>query len=313
MKSFIITIDTESDNQWDQTNTQTTENAKFIPRFQELCKSFGYKPTYLVDYSMSNDEFLVKYLSGELRKAFCEIGMHLHAWDTPPFHNIDVQTKGRPYLIEYPIDIMEEKIKSITDALENRFETKMLSHRAGRWATNQDYLVLLEKYGYRVDCSVTPGINWAKQVGDVAPGSDYSNEKNAIHRIQNCDSLIEIPMTVERLFRVKIDRDNGFKGVLKTAVKSIVGEIVWLRPSISTLDDMKSLIRRQIKRDVPYLEFMMHSSEFMPNGSPYYKTNDDIENMYHILTELFEFIQSLGYEGYTLSQIHDVYRDELFQ
>ena len=41
-KFFIITIDTESDNQWDSSKNQTTENARFIPRFQELCEKYGF-------------------------------------------------------------------------------------------------------------------------------------------------------------------------------------------------------------------------------------------------------------------------------
>ncbi len=44
-KNFIITVDTEGDNQWNIYNGQdiTTENANFIPRFQEMCEMLGVK------------------------------------------------------------------------------------------------------------------------------------------------------------------------------------------------------------------------------------------------------------------------------
>ena len=35
-KYFIITIDTEADNQWDLDNKITTKNSHFLPRFQEF-------------------------------------------------------------------------------------------------------------------------------------------------------------------------------------------------------------------------------------------------------------------------------------
>ena len=39
MKYFIITIDTEGDDQWNWKygSKITTENVKYLPRFQKLC------------------------------------------------------------------------------------------------------------------------------------------------------------------------------------------------------------------------------------------------------------------------------------
>ena len=50
---FLITIDTEGDNLWSHHKNITTLNAKFIPRFQDLCESYGLKPTYLVNYELA--------------------------------------------------------------------------------------------------------------------------------------------------------------------------------------------------------------------------------------------------------------------
>ena len=61
-KSFIITIDTEGDNQWNTKQACYTENAKYIPRFQELCEKYGFKPTWLTNYEMARDPFYVEYM-----------------------------------------------------------------------------------------------------------------------------------------------------------------------------------------------------------------------------------------------------------
>ena len=64
MKSFIITIDTEGDNLWDykKGTPVSTENTKFIPRFQELCEKFGFKPVWLTNYEMICDSLYVEYI-----------------------------------------------------------------------------------------------------------------------------------------------------------------------------------------------------------------------------------------------------------
>ena len=49
---FLITIDTEGDNQWDGGRPESTENLRFIPRFQQLCDRYGFPPTYLCTYDV---------------------------------------------------------------------------------------------------------------------------------------------------------------------------------------------------------------------------------------------------------------------
>lgn len=87
--------------------------------------------------------------------------MHLHAWNSPPLTPLtDDDWRHKPYLIEYPTDQIRAKVDHMTKLLEDAFQTKMLSHRAGRWAFNEYYASLLLEYGYQVDCSVTPRVNW---------------------------------------------------------------------------------------------------------------------------------------------------------
>ena len=46
---------------------------------------------------------------------------------------------------------------------------------------------------------------------------------------------------------------------------------------------------------------MIHSAELMPGGSPYFKTEADIELLYSIMDTYFRQIVSAGYTGVTLS------------
>ena len=124
-KKFIITIDTEEDNQWDLQISNLTENARYLERFQRLCNKYKFKPVYLTTYNMAKDPFFIKFAKEQLKAGNCEIGMHLHAWCSPPEFKLEnKKNNNREYLIEYPIEVMEEKIKVLDKLLEDTFEKK---------------------------------------------------------------------------------------------------------------------------------------------------------------------------------------------
>ncbi len=173
---FLITVDTEGDNLWARPREITTRNAAFLPRFQELCERHGLRPTYLVTYEMARAPAFRELGLDVLRRGTAEIGMHLHAWNTPPLIPLTADDFSyQPYLIEYPEPVMAEKVRILTDLLEDTFGVKMRSHRAGRWGFNETYARILVREGYLVDCSVTPHISWRRHLG--APngrgGPDY--------------------------------------------------------------------------------------------------------------------------------------------
>ena len=206
IKYFIITLDTEGDNAWDRRNITTVENAKYLPRFQKLCDKYNFKPTYLTNYEMARSKHFIELGKSVVLDNRGEIGMHLHAWDSPPEYTLtNKDWHFHPYLIEYPQEIMIKKIDFMTRLLEDTFDVKMSSHRAGRWAFNEDYAKLLLDYGYNIDCSVTPGISWELNKGDPEKngGSNYKKFPFEAYFV-NLDnisekgdsSLLEVPMTI---------------------------------------------------------------------------------------------------------------------
>ena len=248
---------------------------------------------------MAQNPFFVEFASDAIRKGNCEVGMHLHAWCSPPDYQLPQNTKHRSYLIEYPLNIMEEKIKRLDDLLGETFGQKAFSHRSGRWALNQDYIDLLSKYGYICDCSVTPGVNWASSLGTTGiPGSDFSRSPAQPHMLT--DSMMEVPVTIRNLHYFDAERVRSPKTLAKEAYHLIRGKQSWLRPSIASLGRMKQLVKTaSLKSD--YVMFMIHSSELMPGGSPYYKDENAIEHLYDVLEELFEYL-SASFQGITLEQ-----------
>ena len=298
-KYFIITVDTEGDNLWNYRKGDkiSTQNTKYIPRFQELCEKYGLKPVYLTNYEMLCDDEFVEYVKEKEQLGLCEVGLHLHAWNNPPIYELEAQYDGNPYLIEYPDDVMRAKFNVLYELFYEKLGHKPYSHRAGRWAMDERYFRLLEEYDVKVDCSVTPHLNWSNAKGEMVGGSDYRKSSSCAHLIGN---VLEVPLTV---IPSRALIGSSWKQNLKTLLR---GRNLQLRPAMYSLEEMKRVIDKcNSDKTVDYLEFMLHSSELMPGGSPYFTTLESIEQEYGIMERLFEYISSKGYKGVTLKEYYD--------
>src|SRR5258708_30748042 len=174
---LVITIDTEGDDLWARPREITTRNAEYLPRFQALCERFRFKPVYLTNYEMAMSDAFVEFARDVVARGAGEVGMHLHAWNSPPLVPLTSDDfRHQPYLIEYPDAVMKEKIKVVTRLLEDRFDQAMLSHRAGRLGFDGRYAAILLAEGYLVDSSLSPGLYWLRTPGDPRGngGTDYT-------------------------------------------------------------------------------------------------------------------------------------------
>ncbi len=311
MKKFLISIDTEGDNLWSWKKGEeiTTDNAWYLRRFQDLCNSYGFKPTYLTNYEMASSKVFVDFAKGALKSNCCSIGMHLHAWNSPPLVELSNlhDAPGAPYLIEHSDEIMEEKISYITKYLSDIFETPMRSHRAGRWAMNEHYFSLLEKYGYTVDCSVTPGVDWRNNKGATvgSMGSDYSDYPKKPYFVSADKILMEIPVTLLKTKHPFLADGDTLKEKAKQIYRGLSGRTVWLRPTGKNASQMLWMIKKIAgDKNMDYVMFMLHSSEFMPGGSPTFKTAEDIEKLYDDLGVIFAEV-SKYFEGETIDRYAD--------
>jgi hypothetical protein len=240
--------------------------------------------------------------------------MHLHAWNSPPSHPLaDGDEKAHPYLTQYPVQVMTEKVSFLTRVLEEAFGTRMVSHRAGRWGFDARYARMLADHGYRVDCSVTPHVSWQRDSGDPDPSRapDYTNfpeqpyflDLEDISRPGHSD-LLEVPMTI-RVFEAppaRWARSHLPEGSLcRRLTERFFRTRTWLRPNGRNLPEMRRLLKAVVERREGQAEFMLHSSEFMPGGSPTFPTHGDIERLYEHLSALFEQVRE-HFVGATLAE-----------
>ncbi len=317
---FLVTVDTEGDNLWARPREITTRNAEFLPRFQALCERYGLRPTYLVTYEMARSPAFQEFGRDLLHRRAGEIGAHPHAWNNPPLVPLTSDDlRFQPYLMEYPEPVMAQKLRVLTELLEDTFGVPMRSHRAGRWGLNETYARLLVQQGYLVDCSVTPHLSWRGHRG--APhgpgGPDYRGFPEDPYFVDLEDisrpgrsPLLEVPMTVvpSGLPSLGVWRERaGSLPIVRRALNRFLPPVYWLRPDRRNLAHMLRLVRQAAERARPHLEFMVHSSELMPGGSPLFPTADHVERLYRDLEVLFR-IAAGTCQPATLSEFHEAYR-----
>ena len=298
---FIITIDAEGDNLWASPREITTRNAEYLPRFQALCERYGFKPVYLANYEMVMSDVFVEFARDVIARDAGEIGMHLHAWNSPPLHPLTSDDfRFHPYLVEYPEPVMREKIATLTRVLEDRLDQAMVSHRAGRWAFDGRYAAMLLDAGYRVDCSVTPGVDWRANPGNPAGngGTDYTGFPDRPYCFSPADisrpadnGLLEVPMTVRPSgLHARAPWAYRLPGLRQLAHR-ISPRLGWLCPTPllekNNPGAMLQVARALRAEGTSHMEFMLHSSELMPGGSPAYRDESDIDRLYDHLERLF--------------------------
>ncbi len=300
--AFLVTIDTEGDNLWARRPTVTTENSKFLGRFQSLCKRYGVRPTFLTNWEMAQCPIFREFGKMVLQEKTAEIGMHLHAWNSPPIQPLTSDdNRNHPYLIEFPESAIAEKVKVMTDTLEQTFGVKMVSHRAGRFGFNEVYARALVDNGYLVDGSVTPNVSWRKYLGDPngRGGPDFSQFAESSYFLDLTDirkegdsPLLEIPVTVTApwypAWVQKVRSTFKLVPVLGRKVSNrLFPPLAWLYPKLRNHRMLPRLMTTALRQKRQFAEFMMHSSELMPGCSANYPTAHSIELLYDVMEALF--------------------------
>ena len=282
---LLVGIDTEGDNQWDARARahQTFENIYALPKLHALFQRHGVRPTYVVTWPVATDERSQETLRYLLLRGDCEVGAHHHAWETPPCTADDVAR--HPYALSLPLEQFEEQLAELTAAIARATGTPPVSYRSGRFGFDASHVAALERCGYLVESSVAPLFNEEHKGGPdfvTAPLTPYFLSYDSAVR-PGTSRVLEIPCSAALHRRLPAAVAHAYARVpwqytaRRVLRKLGVARMDWLRPSYSSLDAMCGLARRLAADGVPVLNMLFHSSEAIVGGSPYNRTQAELD------------------------------------
>jgi len=314
--ALLVAIDTEGDNQWsaEARRHQTFRNTRELDRLHDFFARHGVRPTYVVTWPVAQDPESAATLRQLLGRGDCEIGAHHHAWETPPFSADDVDR--HPYALSLPDGQFDAQLASLTTAITDAVGVRPVSYRSGRFGFSARHVSSLEQQGYRVDSSVTPLFYEAHKGGPDfvdAPLTPYYLAYDSATR-PGTSRVLELPVSAALNRRVPRWLAHAYGRApwpyqTKRALRlAHIATVRWLRPSYTSAADMIALARQLAHRDVPILNLLFHSSEAIAGGSPYNKTQADLDAFFDRLSQLLRFATSdLGAEPLTFAEFADRY------
>ena len=300
MEFFVVTIDVEPDctPSWHYADPLSFEGVTegITSILHPLFVEHGIVPTYLVNTVVMEDERSVNdllSLPGEY-----ELGVHLHPEFIEPQRvtHSPAGMKAEMNLCLLSRGLEDAKIGAASELFERSFHRKPRSFRAGRFSAQEHTIRSLCKYGYHVDTSVTPTVVWNDPSRErpidfsKARSHPYFPSSESIISAGDARQLLEVPVTIRR---------QGLPFRRRS---------VWLRPGMSTADEMITLMRTTRRTDSlkspRVMNMMFHNVEILPRRSPYTQTEEDVLAYMASLRTVFAYVRENHIRCTTLSNLY---------
>jgi hypothetical protein len=316
---LVITIDTEIDksSDWKVSKDESFRSVlEGIPdRMEPLFRTYGAKGTYLLSSEVMERDDCTSVLRSLPRT---ELGTHLHGDLVEPFR-AEGNMSGQNYdamQCSYAPEVERMKMIVLTDLFKERFGHAPSSFRAGRFGAGNNTVKVLRELGYRVDSSVSPGMDWDFPHGRV----DFMNAltqpylvKDDLLRADEGD-LLEVPVMIYASRSRKALHSSSSNQVLRkwNHLANKVVPAVWFRPSYHSAKQMIGVAERTLRENADrgsvVLNMMFHSMEVVPGASPYAQSELDCKALLDRIGTVLEWAQGNDVEFVTLADLYPIYK-----
>jgi hypothetical protein len=301
-----VVIHTEEEFDWGKPhdrNSTSVEHMRHIGKAQAIFDEFGIVPNYVVDYPIASQALAIDALKPIADSGRALIGAHLHPWVSPP-HEEDVNARNS-YPGNLPAGLEREKLHRLTAKIEESFGTRPRTYLAGRYGFGPNTAQILEDLGYEVDISPAVPNDFSADGGPDYSG--FSSEPAWLsHR------LLQLPGSGGYVGRLRSGGTALYRRVTsrlmrRTKVASVVSRLgllerIRLSPEDYSEPEMRRLTQTLLADGVRVFVFSFHSPSVMPGGTPYVRSEADLERFLSKCRRYFEFFLR-DLEGLTMTPV----------
>lgn len=292
---LAVVIHTEEEFDWGKPydrNATSVEHMRHIGRAQDIFDEHGIVPNYVIDYPIASQEVAIRPLKAFADSGRALIGAHLHPWVSPPFgEEVNVRNS---YPCNLPRELEADKLGRLTEKIAESFGAPPRTYLAGRYGFGPNTGRILEDLGYQVDISPAVPIDFSAD-----GGPDYSAYSSHPYWFGEKRKLLGLPGTGGYVGWLRAGGTSFYKAVTSPGMRRMrVGgvfarlravERIRLSPEDYSEPEMRRLTRTLLRDGVRVFVFSFHSPSVMPGGTPYVRSEADVEPFLEKCRRYFDF------------------------
>ncbi|MCA2018010.1 hypothetical protein LDJ79_17955 [Vibrio tritonius] len=284
-RQLVIVIHAEEEFDWDggfyRSNMDVTHADHLISVMDRIIE-LGGKITLAMDYpfitSMGGQKVVNRYRAQHGQSI--EFATHLHPWVNPPFEDgRDEVANEASYPGNLSYDIEYEKLKVLTETIEQVSGVRPITYLAGRYGVGPNTQKIIKALGYQVDLSISSYCDFRHQQGpDFSRYSNRRFEQNELTYLPHTSSILAVlPPLRDYLNR----RPETFTWIqqhrwFRLASKFLRVKRYRLSPEGFTAKQMAQVTQAQLA--VGQQDFIMsfHSPTTKQGLTPYTRSDEDV-------------------------------------
>jgi hypothetical protein len=265
---------------------------RWIGRIQKIFDDYHITPVYVIDYPVASQSDGYRPLLEIHSSGRCLIGAHLHPWVNPPFE--EPVSRYNSFPGNLPRTLEAAKLQILGNCIGERFGTRPLIYKAGRYGIGPHTAQILEEQGYEIDLSVCPRMDYAAE-----GGPDFTHRSAWPYVFGRQRRLLELPLTVgfaglmrrwgPRLYRIASRPSMRKLHAIGILARSRLLDRIWLSPEGYLSAEHIKLMRALYRDGLRVFSFALHSPSVEPGNTPYVGSQGELEECLARCRRFFDF------------------------
>jgi hypothetical protein len=292
---LMVVVDTEAEFDWIKSKSRKARGVSSVKNQRlahQLYGRYGIKPTYVVDFPVSDAPEGYEPIRELLMQQKCEIGAHLQPWDTPPFS--EEITEYNSYPGNLPRGLESAKLAVLTETIERNLGQRPRIYKAGRYGVGPATADVLAELAYEIDLSVVPRTDLSRQFGP-----DFRRCGPSPYWFGRDRRMIEIPLSVGftgllARFGVPIYHLSSAEELKSLRMQGLLARLhlldrITLTPEGIEFSELRRLTRALLRAGHRVFSLTYHSPSLEPGNTPYVRTDTELRAFMDRLDRYFEF------------------------